>query len=67
AVEAGEDVVIASQGQPQVRLVPCNKSRGLRHPGALRDRFGKATEQVDAAFSDGTEAEVRAALQGLIG
>jgi prevent-host-death family protein len=33
AAIAGEDVVIASHGQPQVRLVPCTAAPGLRQWG----------------------------------
>jgi len=36
AVVAGEDVVIASNGVPMVRLVPVAKRRKLRKPGAWR-------------------------------
>lgn len=35
AALAGEEVIIASHGQPRVRLVPCSESPGLRHCGAL--------------------------------
>jgi prevent-host-death family protein len=31
AALAGEEVIIASHGQPRVRLVPCSESPGLRH------------------------------------
>jgi len=35
AALAGEEVIIASHGQPRVRLVPCSESPGLRHCEAL--------------------------------
>lgn len=35
AAVSGEEVIIASHGQAQVRLVPCVVSPGLRHCGAL--------------------------------
>ena len=34
-VEAGEDVVIARNGKPVARLVPCEK-RGRREPGSMK-------------------------------
>lgn len=35
AAVSGEEVIIASHGQAQVRLVSCVVSPGLRHCGAL--------------------------------
>ena len=65
AALAGEEVVIASHGQPQVRLVPCIDPPGLRNPGALRSHLGLEAAQVDQAFSESVDATVRDALQGL--
>ena len=32
---AGEEVIIASDGEPQVRLVPCTSMPGLRNKGVF--------------------------------
>ena len=53
AAIAGEDVVIASHGQPQVRLVPCRAAPGLRQWGVWA---GQAID-VDAAFSEEADAQ----------
>lgn len=65
AALAGEDVVIASHGQPQVRLVPLDVGAGLDQAGALRPTL-KSTdlEAIDDAFSAATEAQVRELMQG---
>lgn len=55
AALAGEEVIIASHGKPQVKLVPCASTAGLQRPGALA---GLSTELVDAAFSGAVEQEV---------
>jgi len=47
AALAGEEVVIANNGQPVVRLVPIEKSRAARKPGAWR-KLPKAAEDWDA-------------------
>ena len=54
AAVAGEEVIIASNGEPQVRLSPCVASPGLRHWGVLSKQF----EVTDAAFSDEVDLEV---------
>ncbi|WP_295538518.1 type II toxin-antitoxin system Phd/YefM family antitoxin [uncultured Thiohalocapsa sp.] len=54
AAAAGEEVVIASHGQPQVRLVPCTPASGLRGWGSWADR----RMDVDEAFTEATESEV---------
>ena len=52
AALAGEEVIIASHGKAQVKLVPCAPDAGLKRPGALS---GTA---VDAAFGEAVEREV---------
>ena len=59
AVE-GEEVVIASNGIPMVRLVPLARKGGLRGRGRLR----KLAAAVDAAFTAEVEAEVARKLEG---
>ena len=48
AAMAGDEVVIADAGQPQVRLVPCEVPRGLSHAGI----WAGQTMDLDAAFSE---------------
>ena len=55
----GEDVVIASNGEPMVRLVPVEGKEGLRGYGRLK-RFAGA---VDAAFTADVDAEVARGLE----
>jgi prevent-host-death family protein len=54
AAVAGHDVVIASDGEPLVRLVPVERRRRLRGWGRLK-RFRSA---VDRAFTREIDAEV---------
>lgn len=54
AATAGEDVVIASNGTPLVRLVPITVRRGLSAWGTLR----KYQAQIDAAFTPEIEHEI---------
>ncbi len=54
AAVAGEEVIIASNREPQVRLSPCVVSPGLCHWGILAGQF----EVTDAAFSDEVDLEV---------
>jgi prevent-host-death family protein len=54
AAVSGEEVIIASNGQAQVRLVPCADSPGLRQWGTLSGQFA----DTDQAFSEGADAEV---------
>lgn len=56
AALSGEEIIIASHGQPQVRLVPCQTSPGLRHWGALAGQSTKT--EIDTAFSAQTDGEV---------
>ena len=51
---AGEEVIIASNGLPQVRLVPCESPAGLRHCRALAGQFA----DTDQAFGEAVDAEV---------
>ena len=60
AAIAGEDVVIASNGVPIVRLVPVTTKKGLRAWGKLR----KYRDQIDAAFSPGVEQEIARQFNG---
>jgi prevent-host-death family protein len=54
AAVAGEEVIIASNGQPQVRLVPCSDAVGLRQWGVLAGQFA----DTDQAFGEAADAEV---------
>ena len=54
AAVAGEEVIIASHGEAQVRLVPCAASPGLQHWGVWADR----PVDVDAAFGEQVDEEV---------
>lgn len=54
----GEEVVIASNGEPMVRLVPVASKRRLRGWGKLR----KLAAAVDAAFSPEVDADVARSL-----
>jgi len=56
----GEEVIIASNGTPMVRLVPLAKNVGLGGRGRLR-KFAAA---VDAAFTTEVEAAVARELEG---
>ena len=53
AVE-GNEVIIASNGEPLVRLVPCGTPHGLSQWGAWADK----SVDLDAAFSDEADARV---------
>lgn len=55
----GEEVIIASHGKAQVKLVPCSSSSGLTHPGSLVGVSHELTPaQVDAAFSEDVDEQV---------
>lgn len=56
----GEEVVIASNGEPVVRLVPVARKARLRGWGRLK-RFAAA---VDGAFTPEVDAEVARSLKG---
>ena len=57
---AGQDIVIASNGTPLVRLVPVASKGRLRGWGRLK-RF---STRIDAAFSPRVEAEIARRLGG---
>ena len=63
AAIAGEEVVIASHGKAQVKLVPLAAESGLHQPGSLRADVPHPGA-CDAAFSDSVEAEVSALMNG---
>jgi prevent-host-death family protein len=54
----GEDVVIASNGEPMVKLVPVARKGRLRGWGKLKKLAGS----VDAAFTPEIDAEVARGL-----
>jgi len=56
----GQEVVIASNGKPMVRLEPIARKRRLAGWGKLK-RF---TASVDAAFTPEVEAQVARSLEG---
>lgn len=59
AAVAGEEVIIASHGTAQVRLVPCPSAAGLKRPGALAAASPDLVpDQVDAAFSEAVDQQV---------
>jgi prevent-host-death family protein len=57
---AGEDIVIASNGEPMVRLVPVARQGHLRGLGKLK-RFRLA---IDAAFTPELDEEIARSLEG---
>ena len=63
AAIAGEEVVIASHGKAQVKLVPLTAEAGLQQPGSLRAAMPHP-EACDAAFSDSVEVELCALMNG---
>lgn len=56
----GEEVVIAKDGVPMVRLVPVARRAGLAGWG----KFKKLAHGVDEAFTPEADAAVRQALEG---
>lgn len=59
AALAGEEVIIASHGKAQVRLVPCSVGAGLSSPGGLLANAASLSPQdVDAAFTEALDREV---------
>ncbi|MBL8513696.1 MAG: type II toxin-antitoxin system prevent-host-death family antitoxin [Betaproteobacteria bacterium] len=63
AALAGEDVVIANNGEPAVKLVPVTPKKGKRIFGAWAHLL-KEGETSDAAFTPELDAEIAAALYG---
>jgi antitoxin (DNA-binding transcriptional repressor) of toxin-antitoxin stability system len=58
AALAGEEVIIASHGKAQVKLVACVAAPGLKQPGAMAAASPALTpHQLDAAFSDAMDQE----------
>lgn len=57
---AGEDVVIASNGEPMVRLVPVARQGNLGGWGKLK-RFRAA---IDAAFTSELDEEIARSVEG---
>ena len=57
---AGEDIVIASNGEPMVRLVPVGSKGKLGGWGKLK-RFRAA---IDAAFSPELDEQIATSLEG---
>jgi len=55
AALAGEEVIIASHGKAQVKLVPCAPAAGLCQPGALA---AVPRARMDEAFSEAVDADV---------
>ncbi|MFO7630213.1 MAG: type II toxin-antitoxin system Phd/YefM family antitoxin [Prochlorococcaceae cyanobacterium] len=65
AALAGEEVIIASHGKAQVRLVPCLSAAGLKRPGALAAASPDLVPaQVDAAFSEAVDQQVAQLFNG---
>lgn len=59
AALSGEEVIIASHGKAQVKLVPCVSSAGLKRPGALAVACPELrASQVDAAFTEAVDEQV---------
>ena len=59
AALAGEEVIISSYGNPQVRLVPCAAGEGLQRPGALAAALPDGlAARVDAAFIEAVDQQV---------
>ena len=57
---AGEDVVIASNGEPMVRLVPVARQGNLAGWGKLK-RYRAA---IDAAFTPDLDERIASSLEG---
>ncbi|MGQ3053216.1 MAG: type II toxin-antitoxin system Phd/YefM family antitoxin [Roseateles sp.] len=50
---AGEDIVIAKDNRPLLRLVPLDSARGPRQPGSARgSRVLKMADDFDAPLDD---------------
>ncbi|MEB3361775.1 MAG: hypothetical protein VKI42_06580 [Synechococcaceae cyanobacterium] len=59
AALAGEEVIIASHGKAQVKLVPCASPAGLKRLGALAAASPVLlASQVDAAFAEPVDQQV---------
>ena len=60
AALAGEDVVIASNGEPMVRLVPVARKGNLGGWGKLK----KFRTAIDAAFTPELDEQIAGSLEG---
>ena len=59
AALAGEEVIIASHGKAQVKLVPCASAAGLKRLGALAAASPELlVSQVDVAFAEAVDQQV---------
>jgi len=56
----GEEVVIANNGEPMVRLAPIARNAHLRNWGKLK----KFRTAVDAAFAPELEEQIARSLEG---
>ncbi len=63
AALAGEEVIIASHGKAQVKLVPCTSAAGLKEPGGLAALSLQAS-QVDEAFGEAVDQQVAQLFNG---
>ncbi len=63
AALAGEEVIIASHGKAQVKLVPCASAAGLKEPGGLA-ALSFLASQVDEAFGDAVDQQVAQLFNG---
>ena len=57
AALAGEEVIIASHGKAQVKLVSCAAATGLKGPGSL-SALSLPASQVDEAFGEAVDQHV---------
>jgi antitoxin (DNA-binding transcriptional repressor) of toxin-antitoxin stability system len=59
AALAGEEVIIASHGKAQVKLVPCRAAAGLKQLGGLATASPEIlASEVDAAFEEAVDQQV---------
>ncbi len=59
AAVAGEEVIIASQGKAQVKLLHCTAATGLKRPGALAAASpALVPANVDAVFNEAVDQHV---------
>ena len=63
AALSGEEVIIASHGKPQVKLVPCAAAAGLKQPGGLA-ALSSNTAQLDDAFCEAVDQQVAELFNG---
>ena len=63
AALAGEEVIIASHGKAQVRLVPCAATAGLKEPGGL-SALSLHASNVDEAFGEAVDQQVAQLFNG---